>query len=235
MKTPIPKIIHQIWSGVDEPLPEYFSALGETWKKYHPEWRYEFWNNDRMNSFVQRNYPDYWEVYSDFQYNVQRWDAIRYLILDKIGGMYVDFDTECLSSHNTLLANKTCCFSMEPEAHGKVFNKELYFNNALMASIPNHPFIKTIIENVFQYKRPLRELSWGEKILEILNTTGPLLLLKLYEEYPDKESIYLIPAKYVSPFTDKEIKLLRQGYESDELENKLEEAYSIHYFFNGWV
>lgn len=71
--------------------------------------------------------------------------------------------------------------------------------------------------------------------MEILNTTGPLLLVKLYEEYPDKESIYLIPAKYVSPFTDKEIKLLRQGYESDELENKLEEAYSIHYFFNGWV
>ena len=38
MKTPIPKIIHQIWSGVDEPLPEYFSVLGETWKKYHPDW-----------------------------------------------------------------------------------------------------------------------------------------------------------------------------------------------------
>ena len=81
-----------------------------------------------------------------------------------------------------------------------------------MASIPNHPFIKTIIENVFpQYKRSSRELLWGEKILEILNTTGPLLLVKLYREYPDKESIYLIPAKIESVHFDREIKLLRQG------------------------
>jgi hypothetical protein len=50
----IPKIIHQIWSGLDEPLPKYFKSLGETWKENHPNhpnWKYEFWDNNRMNLY----------------------------------------------------------------------------------------------------------------------------------------------------------------------------------------
>lgn len=32
----MPKLIHQIWSGIDELLPKHLRVLGETWKKYHP-------------------------------------------------------------------------------------------------------------------------------------------------------------------------------------------------------
>lgn len=38
----IPKIIHQIWSDVEKPLPEYFAALGDTWKRDYPNWEYVF-------------------------------------------------------------------------------------------------------------------------------------------------------------------------------------------------
>ncbi|MDD3038466.1 glycosyltransferase family 32 protein [Bacteroides sp.] len=232
----IPKIIHQIWSGVDEPLPEHLRTLGETWKEHHPDWSYEFWDNNRITSFIKQYYPNYWDVYCSFQYNIQRWDAIRYLILDKIGGMYVDFDTECLASHNDLLKGKTCCFSMEPKEHAKPFNCDFFFNNALMASVPEHPFMKKIVNTVFKYKRPNTEVSsWTKRVLEIFLTTGPLLLIRLYEEYPNKNMVYLIPSKFVSPFTADEVTLIKQGSESEELEKKMDEAYSIHYFFNAWV
>jgi mannosyltransferase OCH1-like enzyme len=231
----IPKIIHQMWSGIDEPLPDFFRELGETWKEHHPDWKYEFWDNERMNSFVKDNYEDLWDIYNSFQYNIQRWDVIRYLVLYKMGGVYVDFDSECLKSHDTLFKGKSCCFSMEPEVHGKVFNKDLYFNNALMACLPNHPFMKEIIDKAFQYTHPQRELSSGERIMEILMTTGPLLIVDLYERYLPKDEIFLISAEHTSPLTDKEIKLITRGYESEDLELKLKEAYSIHYFFNGWV
>ena len=231
----IPKIIHQIWSGVNEPLPNHFKMLGETWKEHHSMWKYEFWDNTRMNNFIHEFYPQYLDTFNSFTYNVQRWDAIRYLILDKFGGMYVDFDSECLKPLDDLFFENECCFSMEPKEHGVVFNKNLYFNNALMASIPEHPFMKKIVEKVFCYTPKANSLSLGEKIIEILTTTGPLLLVDLYENEPNQENITLIPAKYVSPYTDKEIKLIMQGFESDELESKLNEAYSIHYFFNGWV
>lgn len=231
----IPQIIHQIWSGVDEPLPDYFKSMGETWKEHHPTWEYMLWDNQKMNDFIQEFYPQYWDVYTAFQYNIQRWDAIRYLILDKIGGVYVDFDSECLKPLDELFIGKECCFSLEPAEHGIVFNKQLYFNNALMASVPDHPFMEEVISRVFDYSPENRMLGTGSKIMTILRTTGPLMLVNLYEGYLNKADIYLIPAEYTSPLTKDEVQSIIKGHESDELEKKIENAYSIHYFFNGWV
>ena len=42
----IPKVIHQIWSGIEEPLPPYFELLGNTWKEFQPSWDYIFWDNE---------------------------------------------------------------------------------------------------------------------------------------------------------------------------------------------
>ena len=80
----IPTIIHQIWSDSEMPLPEHFKVLCDTWKKDYPEWEYRLWNDQMMDQFVQEHYPQYWNIYSRFPYNVQRWDAMRYLILDKM-------------------------------------------------------------------------------------------------------------------------------------------------------
>lgn len=225
----MPKIIHQIWSGIDEPLPFHFKLLGATWKKYHPSWEYMLWDNQHMNEFVLAYYPQYWETYNSFRYNVQRWDAIRYLILDKIGGMYVDFDSECLKPLDKLLEGKQCCFSLEPEEHQKMYDTDLYFNNALMASVPGHPFMKEAIKKTFDYSPD--NVNAGD----VLGTTGPLMLVDLYIHYENKEEIYLIPPKYTSPLTKQECIQRIRGHETEEIKHKLNETYSIHYFANGWV
>jgi len=232
--TEIPKIIHQIWSEINEPLPEHFRLFGETWKESHPDWKYEFWDNDRMNSFIDEYYPNYRSSYDNFPYNIQRFDAIRYLILDKMGGMYADFDTECLKPHDELIAGKTCCFSMEPKKHRLSYNMPVLFNNALMACTPEHPFMKKIIEKVFSYVPKQGELSMEQRNYEVLASTGPFMLVDIYENYSEKEDIFLIPAKYVSPFDMNEIMLIRQGYKSKEFDNRLIKAYSVHYFFGSW-
>jgi mannosyltransferase OCH1-like enzyme len=232
--TEIPKIIHQIWMGIDEPLPECFRLFGETWKENHPGWKYELWDGERTNDFIHEFYPHYWNIFQNFQYDTQRLDAIRYLILDKMGGMYADFDTECLKPHDELLAGRTCCFSMEPESHRVHYNKNILFNNALMACIPKHPFMKKIVETVFSYIPKNEKHSDEQRIEEILTITGPFALIDIYESYPLKEQIFLIPAKYVSPYNILESKLIRQGYESTELDNRLKEACSIHYFWGNW-
>ncbi len=228
----IPKIIHQIWSGMEEPLPSFFRQLGETWKEHHPLWEYKCWDNKMMIDFIQQHYPQYLDIYNGYQYNVQRWDAIRYLILYKMGGMYVDFDAECLKPHDKLLHNKECCFSIEPREHGWVFGKQLYFNNALMASVPGHPFMKEVLEKAFDY---IPNPQIHHKVMEILTTTGPLMIVDLYENYNNKESVSLIESKFVSPLTKEDVRRVMQGDESEELEEKIKDAYSIHYFFNGWV
>lgn len=233
----IPKVIHQIWSGVNEPLPLHFKQFGDTWKEYHPIWKYEFWDNQRINDFMQQFYPHYLNIYHGFKYNIQRWDAIRYLILYKIGGMYVDFDYECLDSLDNLLKDKSCCFSAEPDEHAQLFGKDIYFNNALMASVKEHPFLKTIIGEIFDY--PNNENIYKDKIIEILETTGPLFLTNLYERYTDKNTVFIIPQDLVSPLSKMDVQKYLVNRSTEEFENylehKLKKAVAVHYFIGSWM
>lgn len=230
----IPKIIHQIWSGVEGPLPMFLKELSDTWKMYHKDWKYELWDNEKIYNFIDLYYPHYRNLYDKFSYNIQRWDAIRYLILSKVGGLYVDFDTECLAPMDALLENHTCCFSMEDPDN---YNMDFYFNNALMASIPNHPFFDYIIKSVFSYEN--LEYVGKEKGDIVMNTTGPLKLIQLYQNYENKEQIYLIPFEYVSPVLKEELVIYYEGKATeclkDKLRKKLDKAYSVHYFFNTWL
>ena len=232
----IPKIIHQIWSGVDGPMPDYFKTLGDTWKRDYPDWDYQLWDNARMNDFVRSYYPQYLDIYSRFPYNVQRWDAIRYLILHKIGGMYVDFDYESVRPLDSLINKKACCFSQEPESHCRVFHKKVdcLFNNAMMLCIPEHPFMAKIIEMVFR-EETLQSL--GSKAVCVLKTTGPWMLVDLYNNLNDQEksTIYLIPAKYVTPLDINQAHWFFKGVRNQALKNCLREAYAVHYFSGGWL
>ena len=231
----IPRIIHQLWSGEEKPLPEDLKILSETWKEYHPDWSYELWDNNRINSFIKQYYPNYWNIYSRFPYNVQRWNAVRYLILDKMGGMYIDVDYKSLSPIDDLIENKTYCFAEKPESHCKVFKRTInqVFNNAMMLSIPEHPFIRKVIKTVFREETLRYNAS---KELCVYNTTGPWMLIDLYcgltEE--EKEEIYLIPSQYVTPFDVSQAHRAIKGVESEELEQCLENTYALHYFWGGW-
>ncbi|MDD6437919.1 MAG: glycosyltransferase [Prevotella sp.] len=230
----IPKIIHQIWSGVDGPLPPFFQRLEETWKRDYPDWEYVLWDFDKMSRFIHEYFPQHWDIFNRFHYNVQRWDAIRYLILYKIGGMYVDFDYESVEPMDELLKDKECCFSMEPDIHSPI-KGQLYFNNAMMLCTPGHPFMKKIIFEVFSEKSV--QLDWHDKGNCIMQSTGPEKLVSLYNSLTEEEKsqIYLIPARYVTPFDRYQLQRIWQGEESEELESCLEEAYAVHYFTNTWV
>jgi mannosyltransferase OCH1-like enzyme len=227
----IPKIIHQIWAG-KQPLPNMLKELGETWKGHHPEWEYRLWNDNDILSFIVEYFPEYLDLYHSFHYDIQRWDAIRYLILHQTGGMYIDSDYECLENVEPLLEGRTCVFAMEPDIHAELFNKAMVFNNALMASVPAHLFLKKVIEKVFSQNTLQYDTS--DKMNCVLNTTGPWMLGELYQKFEDKNSIYLIPAKFVSPFTKMEAETVFNGAQSEHLEEKLQEAYAVHYFFGTW-
>ena len=229
----IPRIIHQVWEGRTEYLGETFQALGETWKKCNPNWKYEFWDEYRMDSFIYDHFPEMVDVYFGYPYGIQRWHVIRYLILYKIGGLYVDFDYECIESFDKyILDENRCYFAMEPERHCTFTGKQVYFNNALMISPQNHSFFKEIITHL----RSESISYWGEKELEVLNTTGALMLTDLYEKYADKNTVAFFPSALVSPFSKRNIQDYIHG-KIDEtlLEEKMQKAIAIHYFTRTWL
>lgn len=112
--------------------------------------------------------------------------------------------------------------------------------NALMCSIPNHPFIDIIIQTVF-IERSLKQDDIVlnpeiHKLNHTLLTTGPGIITSLYNTLSQKEreSIFLIPDKYVTPFDFNQAHRFLSGEDSLELEECLKEAYAVHYFFSDW-
>ena len=227
----IPKIIHQLWEG--PPLSDFFNKLVETWKKYHPDWKYEFWNGDRMKDFVVSNYPQMADVLFKYKYNIQRWDLIRYLILHKLGGMYIDIDYECLESFDKhIINNDNCYFGMEPENHRIIFGKKIYFSNSLMVTPPGHSFFEYVISHLQTASVRYTE----NQLFDVLSSTGPLMLTNLYEEFDNKTIIDFFSAELVMPWSKNEVQMYIKGTaNNDILEKKLRNAISIHYFWGSWL
>ncbi|MDR1223316.1 MAG: hypothetical protein LBL07_10645 [Tannerella sp.] len=232
----IPKIIHQVWSDKYKPLPDFCASLAETWKEKHPDWKYIYWNEEMMNSFVDLVYPGLSECYHSLLYDVQRWDAVRFLILYKMGGMYVDFDYECLKNIEPLLPEgKDCCIATEPQTHASTFHVQNLLSNALLASVPKSVFIRKIIYKIFS--ACTLSFEGMDKFTFVLKTTGPVMISRIYESLSPKEkkSVHLLPAKNVTPFDIDQMRQMNPGTIKEEQRNGLKEAYAIHYFTCSWV
>lgn len=229
----IPKIIHQVWEGRTEYLGDVYKALGNTWKNFHPDWDYEFWDENRIDKFIYDYYPEMIDVFYGYPYDIQRWHTIRYLILYKLGGLYVDFDYECLESVNSFISDDDkCYFVMEPKQHVHLSNSNIFLNNTLMISPKEHSFLKAIIRNI----QSKSILNIGDKYLDASNTTGVLMLTDLYEKYAEKKSIGILPSEQFAPLSREDIQSYIHGSADEKLlEGKIQKAAAIHYFNNTWL
>lgn len=227
----IPKIIHQIWENRNGVTPgKILFEFAESWKDENPDWEYRFWDYQTIDQFLSDYFPQFIEKYNGFRYDVQRWDAIRYLILLKFGGVYADLDYECLEPLNWLLGNKSCCLGLEPTEHCRSFNKSFIVGNAFMAVVPQHPFFKAIIHEISN-----NHSNHTDKFNYVLETTGPIMLSNLYETYLKKDDIWLIPSEFTSPLSKNEVISIIKGRSTDVIAEKIEKAYAVHYFFGSWL
>lgn len=225
----IPKIIHQVWEGATEPvMPKRLKILSKTWREKNPTWEYRLWNQADMEQLVEYDFPDFKETYFRFKQSVLRWDAIRYMILYKHGGFYADLDTECLEPFDKMLENKKCCFGEEPPEHSAVFSVNNLFGNAFMAAVPKLDIFLLILNEI--------KCSLGKYNTHVvLNTTGPLMITRVLNKYDFAEKkINILPYLEVSPLTKSEVIRLLEGNATDEIADKLENAYCVHYYFGSW-
>lgn len=231
----ISKIIHQISLG-DVPYTQSLEILSETWRYDYPDWEYILWDENSINTFIQQYFPQYWNSYKSLPYDTQRHDVICYLILYQMGGMYINLDYESIRPLNALLKNKECCFSQEPifHYHEAKKNKKEYakFNNAMIMSVPNHPFVKQIIQ--FALAEENINKRYETETETILRTTGVYILNHIYRNLTkeEKRQIYLIPPKYVSPFDFMQSQQFRGGVINSSMELYLEHAYAMNYFLD---
>jgi inositol phosphorylceramide mannosyltransferase catalytic subunit len=227
----IPKILHQTWKTHE--VPEEWRDCVNSWKRHHPDWEYRMWTDAESEAFVRRHYPDFLSTFLGYPYGIQRADAIRYLVLHQLGGVYADMDYECLQPLDPLLEHHSAIIGLEPAEHAAISKVDHMLCNALMASERGHPFMAAVIQH-------LGEATHGSVAdFDILATTGPLMLNKVHETYSGTD-LTLLPSKVLCPLTsDRAILATFRGHSKDVLRRKQDlialGSYAIHYWNNGWV
>lgn len=136
----IPKIIHQMWIG--PPMPDYMKRCSETWLAHHPTWAYVLWGENQIYTTNPEKRWENWPLV-DQAARISREpyqfisDVLRYEILNKHGGVWVDMDMECQKPIDNF-----CHFLpawMGWEVPGR------WANNAIIGATRNHPFLREAI------------------------------------------------------------------------------------------
>lgn len=227
----IPRIIHQTWKTSD--IPEEWEAYQQTWKTHHSRWAYRLWTDEDYLPFVREHFPEFLQTFVDYSYQIQRVDAIRYLILFKYGGVYADMDMECLRPVDELLANRAFVIAREPSVHAEWRGVETLLCNAFMASIPKHPFLAAIIDEL---KNTNPKITFHA---EVLQTTGPEMVARVGKAFR-LDSRCILDSASIYPFASnsREMEALRKRIEDvSGIKQRAIEcgAYAIHYWANTWV
>jgi len=178
-----PKIIHHIRLGNLTMKPKWMEANASCVELNKPEdgWKYELWDTERVNAFVAEEYPQILDTFLGYPQEIQRSDSIRYMILYKYGGIYLDLDVKC----NKNLDFFTTVDWISPPG------LPTGLNNAFMAATPNHPFLLQAVNNLNRYS-----LNWFSSYLTIMLTSGCHYISTMHATYSKRSSLRVLPRSY---------------------------------------
>lgn len=59
---------------------------------HSPDFTYKLWTDELALDFIKTHYPWFLPTYLGYKFDIQRADVIRYFVLHKYGGIYMDLD-----------------------------------------------------------------------------------------------------------------------------------------------
>jgi len=177
----IPRLLHLIWVGTAT-APESLAKYIEQWSALMPNWTVRLWTNEDINTneFSQKTI----DFINLAEKGAQKADIMRYFIIEKYGGVYMDADVIPNKSLESLVttfkdANVIVC-------HDLPLTWE-YISIGFFAAVPNHPVLKLACEMCYD---------------TILNTedihlkTGPFLFGHAIAKSNINDKVFLLPTKY---------------------------------------
>ena len=217
------RIIHQVWFGTipnkKKAKKTYikFQKYRNSWKEKNPTWYHIEWNKEMSDRFVYKFYNKYYDLYRNYTYEIQKCDAIRYMILHRYGGLYVDMDYHCVKSFDLVFSiYKSPLYLVQtPNMSGE------YVSNSLMFSTPRHKFWKVLLSEMRKVSKPPMYYS---KHLSVMYTTGPAIVNRVFHKYKTQYKLKSWPHKYFQPHT----------HTQSVLTLKNDKVYAIHMSDGCW-
>ncbi len=211
----IPRLIHQTWKTND--IPNKWISFTSKVRSLNPEWKYKLWTDKENELFVKTEFPDFYPMYTGFSKNIMRADVIRYLIMYKFGGVYLDLDYEVLEPFD--FGDHSLVLPMNRSInYGDPANE---LGNSIFASVPGHPFWIDVFQDLKNNPPCVNEY------LQVLEATGPGLITRIFNEH-SYENIYT-PERLLyhppSPKNRREIEIIKN--------NKISKG--IHHTCGSWV
>jgi mannosyltransferase OCH1-like enzyme len=211
----IPKLIHQ--TAKTNEVPRNCIAYQEKLRELHPDWTYRLWTDADNLEFVSKEYPEFRDIFVKLPRNIMRADVIRYLLLYRLGGLYLDLDYEMLKpfdllNHGAVLPWETD--SQRVPGDGRIAN-------SLMAAEPGHPFFKMVIDDL-KSNPPL------SATVDVLDATGPDFLTRILGQAMQAGiTVHSPPRRFFNPPTPRSPRqyraIVKQG-----------DAYGIHHVYGSW-
>jgi mannosyltransferase OCH1-like enzyme len=154
-------------------LPEDWAHVPRAWKQLHADYQYILWTDEQLRQLIADDYPWLLATYDAYPHDTQRWDASRFAILHKYGGVYADLDIQAVERIDALLEGQQLLLPHTPNVG---------LTNALMASVAEHPFMSEALRLLPAYAHAWYHLS---KHNTVLSSTGSTYLWALYMRWPD--------------------------------------------------
>lgn len=149
----IPKVVHYIWIG-PKPFPRESIENVRTWIAKHPDWKFKFWTDRErplphpaMEAHLLKDFQfeKLEHCFNDSDNYGEKSDVLRYEILYREGGVYVDHDVKCFKSFTPLNQAYDLYCGMEVPYPTSLSSSVLPTNNIIGARA-GHPVLKEAMD-----------------------------------------------------------------------------------------
>jgi mannosyltransferase OCH1-like enzyme len=180
----IPKLIHQTFR--DGNLPKEIQSSIQNLKYRNPAWHYHFYDDTDRFLFLRKHCDErIVKAYNSINplYGAARADFFRYVLIYHLGGLYLDVKSTTNRNLDTVMAGKQYLLShWDNGRNGTHKNWGLHFPDFprgefqqwFIASVPGHPFLKSVIDSVLHNIETYSPERSGVGQTGVIRTTGPI-------------------------------------------------------------
>ena len=158
----IPRRIIQ--TGKTRELSLKQQACSTNLRLLNPTYEWCYFDNEDVERFVDREFPQHRRLFDAFKYPIQRYDFFRYLAVYRLGGFYFDLDVLLATNLDALLP-KGCVFTFEGLAFSRLlrsYGMDWEIGNYAFGAAAGHPFLEAVISNCV---RSQEDPQWAEAMM----------------------------------------------------------------------
>lgn len=167
----IPKVLHRVWLHESpQSIPDESKRYWDKWHKLHPEWELRTWDGTEFDLRLQH-------IFDVLPNMGARADLLRYEILMREGGVYVDTDVEPMQNIEPLVGEMTAFCGKHGAGCGNFF----------LGATAAHPGVDALLK-LFEKQRTAEEYARISR-MDTYRLTGPDLLTHVFHSRWDVSMI----------------------------------------------